>query len=114
MNPDIFQRDHFVFGVGRRICPGMNIADRSLFLAISRLLWAFRFDKAVDEDGKEIVPEARSVTQASLVQPLPFPAKIVPRSDMHAELIKKQWKASQNLLDEGGQWLGMNDLRKKQ
>lgn len=83
----------------------MNIADRSLFLAISRLLWAFRFDKAVDEDGKEIVPKARSVTQASLVQPLPFPARIVPRSDMHAKLVKAQWESSQSLLDEDGQWL---------
>ncbi|KAJ4418923.1 hypothetical protein N0V82_005272 [Gnomoniopsis sp. IMI 355080] len=105
MNSDISQRDHFMFGIGRRICPGMNIADRSLFLAISRLLWAFRFEKALDEDGKEIVPEARAVTQASLVQPLPFPVKIIPRSDMHAEMIKTQWKESQDLLDEEGQWL---------
>lgn len=108
MNPDISQRDHFVFGAGRRICPGMNIADRSLFLAISRLLWAFRFDKAVGENGKEIVPEARSVTQASLVQPLPFPARITPRSSMHAEVVETQWKASQDMLDEEGQWLKLN------
>lgn len=83
----------------------MNLADRSLFLAISRLLWAFRFEKAVDEDGKEIIPEARAVTQGSLVQPLPFPAKIIPRSDMHAQLVKKYWETSQDLLDEEGQWL---------
>ena len=25
----------------RRICPGINVAERILFLAISRLLWAF-------------------------------------------------------------------------
>lgn len=105
MNPDISQRDHFVFGTGRRVCPGMNIADRSLFLAISRLLWAFRFDKAVDESGREIVPRPRAVTQGSLVQPLPFPAKIVPRSKMHADLVRGHWERSQELLDGEGQWL---------
>lgn len=109
MNPDVSQRDHFVFGAGRRICPGMNIADRSLFLAVVRLLWAFRFEKIVDENGKEISPEARAVTQGSLVQPLPFPAKIVPRSSIHAEMVKKQWKASQDLLDEEGQWLDASE-----
>lgn len=87
----------------------MNIADRSLFLAISRLLWAFKFERALDENGKEMIPEARAVTQASLVQPLPFPAKIIPRSDMHAEMVKTQWKTSQDLLDEEGQWLAPSD-----
>lgn len=105
MNPDISQRDHFVFGAGRRICPGMNIADRSLFLAISRLLWAFRFDKAVDGNGRDIVPEARAVTQGSLVQPLPFLPRILPRTAVHSELVKESWGRSQELLDDEGQWL---------
>lgn len=105
MNPDISQRDHFVFGTGRRVCPGMNIADRSLFLAISRLLWAFHFDRAVDDSGQEIVPGPRAVTQGSLVQPLPFPARIVPRSKVNADLVRGQWERSQELLDVEGQWL---------
>ncbi|KAI9853618.1 MAG: hypothetical protein M1830_006647, partial [Pleopsidium flavum] len=37
-NPDVSQRDHFAFGSGRRICPGMHVAERSLFLGMSRLL----------------------------------------------------------------------------
>lgn len=105
MNPDISQRDHFVFGAGRRICPGMDIADRSLFLAVSRLLWAFQFEKAEDENGRKITPEARAVTQGSLVQPLPFPANIIPRTRMHAEVVKKEWESSKDLLDKEGQWL---------
>lgn len=31
-SPDVSKRDHFGFGAGRRICPGINIADRSMLL----------------------------------------------------------------------------------
>ncbi len=47
-NPDATKRDHFAFGAGRRICRGMHIAERSIFLGISRLVWAFNFKKASD------------------------------------------------------------------
>ncbi|KAF8213917.1 cytochrome P450 [Mycena galopus ATCC 62051] len=38
---DPMKRDHWAFGVGRRICPGIVVAERELFLAISRILWSF-------------------------------------------------------------------------
>ncbi|KAH6970551.1 cytochrome P450 [Ilyonectria sp. MPI-CAGE-AT-0026] len=38
---DATQRDHFAFGVGRRSCPGMHVAERSFAIAIMRLAWAF-------------------------------------------------------------------------
>jgi cytochrome P450 len=38
---DASKRDQFTFGAGRRICPGIHVAERSLFIAISRILWAF-------------------------------------------------------------------------
>ncbi|GJC81543.1 cytochrome P450 monooxygenase yanC [Colletotrichum liriopes] len=98
------KRDHYVFGAGRRLCQGMHIADRSLFLSISRLLWAFNFDKAVDGQGGQVVPDADDLTGGALVQPRPFPAKITPRSEAHAQLVRKEWEASQALLDEDKQW----------
>lgn len=36
-----FIRDHFHYGFGRRACPGAHIAEDSLFITISRILWAF-------------------------------------------------------------------------
>lgn len=104
MNSDPSQRDHFVFGGGRRVCQGMHIADRSLFLSISRLLWAFNFEKAVDDQGREIVPNQDDVTEGFLVQPLPFPAKITPRSEKHVQAIRDEWEGCQALLDETKQW----------
>ena len=38
---DVKSRDHFAFGSGRRICPGYHVAERSLAIAIMRLVWAF-------------------------------------------------------------------------
>lgn len=38
---DAGRRDHFAFGAGRRICPGLHVAERSLGVAIMRILWAF-------------------------------------------------------------------------
>ncbi|KIM37141.1 hypothetical protein M413DRAFT_31085 [Hebeloma cylindrosporum] len=42
-------RDHWTFGAGRRICPGLPAAERELWLAISRLLWAYTFHALPDE-----------------------------------------------------------------
>ncbi|KAJ5302095.1 Cytochrome P450 [Penicillium antarcticum] len=37
------RRDHYGYGVGRRICPGIHLAERNMFLAIAKLVWAFDF-----------------------------------------------------------------------
>ncbi|KAI1081433.1 cytochrome P450 [Whalleya microplaca] len=104
-NPDATKRDHFLFGAGRRLCQGMHIADRSLFLAISRLLWAFDFRKAVDEaTGEEIVPDMGDLTEGLLIQPKPFKADIVPRSAFKAERVREEWSKMTELLDDEMQW----------
>ncbi|KAJ6549311.1 cytochrome P450 [Mycena vulgaris] len=38
---NVMERDHWTFGAGRRICPGLAVAERELWLAISRILWTF-------------------------------------------------------------------------
>ncbi|RDB14793.1 hypothetical protein Hypma_016543 [Hypsizygus marmoreus] len=37
-------RDHYVFGWGRRFCQGTYIAEASLFIVLSRLIWALDFE----------------------------------------------------------------------
>lgn len=103
-NPDASMRDHFLFGAGRRFCQGTHIAERSLFLGISRLLWAFNFDKALDKNGVPITPDAAELTEGALVQPKPFPARIEPRSQEKVEMIRREWKMMEELLDEKEQW----------
>ena len=38
---DYRERDHFHYGFGRRLCPGLHVAEASLFIVISRILWGF-------------------------------------------------------------------------
>ncbi|KAJ2996510.1 hypothetical protein NUW58_g952 [Xylaria curta] len=104
-NRDPAKRDHFGFGAGRRICQGMHIADRNLFLAISRLLWAFEFRRAVDPStGEEIVPTPEDLTNGLLVCPNSFDADIKPRNEFKAEAIRAEWSKMTKLLDDKLQW----------
>jgi cytochrome P450 len=103
-NSNASARDHFVFGAGRRLCQGMHIAERSLFLAISRLLWAFNFEKMRDDNGNEITPDANDLTEGLFVLPKPFPARIVPRDDDKVARMKVEWTKMEELLDDELQW----------
>jgi cytochrome P450 len=44
----------FVWGFGRRVCPGRHLAESSLWSAMACLLAVYKFSKAKDENGKEI------------------------------------------------------------
>ncbi|KAJ7337558.1 cytochrome P450 [Mycena albidolilacea] len=69
-------RDHWTFGAGRRICPGLVVAERELFLAISRILWTFTV--------KSIPSEPISLEEYEGMSgrtPLPFRVKFEPRND---------------------------------
>lgn len=46
----------FVFGFGRRVCPGSYLAERSLFLNIANILAVFSLEKESDNDGRVLEP----------------------------------------------------------
>lgn len=92
------KRDHFAYGVGRRICPGIHVAENSLFLLVSRVLWGFDIKKEVDEMGREIEVDVNAYAGGGLAKPFPFQARIVPRSEMHAEIIKREWSQCTSVL----------------
>ncbi|KAI0406566.1 cytochrome P450 [Xylaria palmicola] len=106
-HPDASRRDHFVYGAGRRLCQGIHIADRSLFLAIARMLWAFDFRRETDKKtGKEIIPDPADLTQGLFVYPQPFPCCLVPRDAGKVACIESEWNKMLELLDENLQWKG--------
>ncbi|KAJ9501497.1 hypothetical protein H2202_003291 [Exophiala xenobiotica] len=97
---DVSKRDHFTFGAGRRLCQGIHVAERSLFLGIARLAWAFDVNPATDSDGKPIIPDTDSYTSGFVVMPTPFKARLTPRSEKRAEIVRVEWKqAEEELLD---------------
>lgn len=70
----------YVFGFGRRICPGRYMAEDSLFIAICGILQIFSITRALNEDGSEKPLEPRWVN-SMVMHPTPFPASLKPRFD---------------------------------
>ena len=60
--------------LSRRICPGMLVAEREIFLAVSRLLWSFNILPVEDEPISLEEYEGNSGRT-----PLPFRIRLIPR-----------------------------------
>ncbi|KAJ7167456.1 cytochrome P450 [Mycena filopes] len=73
---DPMKRDHFSFGAGRRVCPGLIVAERELFLAISRILWAFNVHSIPSEPIS--LEEYEGMSGRT---PMPFRVRFEPRHE---------------------------------
>ncbi|PIL26282.1 hypothetical protein GSI_12038 [Ganoderma sinense ZZ0214-1] len=76
----------YVFGFGRRICPGQAFADAVLWLAIAHIVAAFDIRPVVDAFGVPVVPPA-AFKPGFTSQPARFQCNIVPRSEKIAAAI---------------------------
>ncbi|KAF9266216.1 cytochrome P450 [Marasmius fiardii PR-910] len=90
-NPEVFDPERhlganpqqdpfdFVFGFGRRSCPGSHLAERSLFQNTANILAVFNIEKKRDSQGKPIEPtvEFHGGITSHLKN---FPVKMVVRS----------------------------------
>ncbi|KAI6021238.1 cytochrome P450 [Pisolithus marmoratus] len=75
------------FGFGRRICPGMHLADASVWICVAMSLAVLEISKAV-ENGVEITPEV-DPSSGFISHPKPFECSIKARSAKAAELIQR-------------------------
>ncbi|KAF2124167.1 cytochrome P450 [Dothidotthia symphoricarpi CBS 119687] len=78
---------NWIFGFGRRVCPGRYVADNALFITIAQTLAVFNIEK-FSENGKVVEPEVK-FEPGIVSHPKPYRAIVKPRSAEHAELIKK-------------------------
>ena len=95
---DYESRDHYGYGSGRRICPGIHLAERNLFLGISKLIWAFDIQPGTDANGASIEPNFDPQTGYSegfLVCARDFPCEIKPRSDARQATIMREYEQAQ-------------------
>ncbi|KAG0702607.1 cytochrome P450 [Suillus ampliporus] len=76
----------YVFGLGRRRCPGQYAADASLWSAIVTMLAMVDFSSLKDDQGKVIdfTPQFTTGITRSLIT---FPCSISPRSHVHSGLV---------------------------
>jgi len=105
-NPDIFDPERFiedpasakiielVYGSGRRICPGINLARNSITINTMNLIWGFNFNKACDDNGNEIELDLWNYAEGLSTFPCPFKCIITPRSPEHAETVRNEFRES--------------------
>ncbi|RDB20518.1 hypothetical protein Hypma_012422 [Hypsizygus marmoreus] len=102
-NPDVFNPDRYIstegraaepdprsvcFGFGRRICPGLHLADASVFISCAMSLAVFDISKYV-ENGVVIEPVHENTT-GTISHPKPFKCSIKPRSQKAVSLIQAE------------------------
>ncbi|KAI1871228.1 uncharacterized protein JN550_004673 [Neoarthrinium moseri] len=91
---DASERDHFSYGAGRRVCPGVHLAEKSLYLVISRTLWGFNISKRKAQDGSIVEPETKMM-EGFFSVPVPFECDISVRSPQHASIMREAYRSSQ-------------------
>ncbi|PCH41344.1 cytochrome P450 [Wolfiporia cocos MD-104 SS10] len=99
-NPSEFNPDRFIptsnreaepeprqyaFGFGRRICPGLHLAEASIFLSCAMSLAVFHISKPVI-DGVTVEPEIK-YSSATISHPQPFQCSLIQRSAKAEALI---------------------------
>jgi cytochrome P450 len=73
---------NFIFGYGRRVCPGRYVADNALFITIAQSLAVFNVKPT------EVVPEVK-FEPGVVSHPLPYECRVEPRSEKHRALIER-------------------------
>ncbi|KAJ4396484.1 hypothetical protein N0V93_000703 [Gnomoniopsis smithogilvyi] len=92
------RRQTYAFGAGRRICAGSKMAENSMMMSMSKLLWSFNVlpgtDKKLDTDY------GTAYKNALLTGPEPFPVKFVLRDEKKRDIITKEWEEANQSLSE--------------
>ncbi|KAF8555762.1 cytochrome P450 [Imleria badia] len=79
---------NFVFGFGRRMCPGRYTADAMLWGAVATMLATLDFNLAKDADGNDIEFNA-TFTNGVIDCPSPFPCRVTPRSHVDKHMLER-------------------------
>ncbi len=90
---DPYERDHFGFGAGRRICPGMHLAENSLYITLAKILWAFEIQAPIGQNEKEEEVDVSDAAYEDGVNTLPKQYKIrfVVRNARREKVLQEEW-----------------------
>ena len=90
---DFENRDHYGYGAGRRICSGIHLAERGLWQAMAKLLWAFNFNEIA---GKPVdISKETGYTEGFLHCPLDFECDVQVRSAKRKETIMREFAVAE-------------------
>ena len=77
------------FGFGRRICPGLVSAERSLFIEISMLMWACNVVRKLDANGKVIPVPWYDFRPGNNTGPKPFEFDLEVRDEKRLQMLRE-------------------------
>lgn len=91
--PDPYARDHFNFGAGRRICPGMHLAENSLYITLSKILWAFYIKPPLRATGtlQEMDLSDEAYEPGANTLPKQFKARFISRNSQVEKVVRDEW-----------------------
>ncbi|KAF5309428.1 hypothetical protein D9619_012309 [Psilocybe cf. subviscida] len=100
-NPDKFDPDRFegqdsemnkvydlVFGFGRRVCPGLHLAQGTLFAIVATTLATCNVLPGLDSNGREVMPTT-GYENGSIVMPEHYSMPLKPRSTHAVNLLSE-------------------------
>ncbi|KIJ09366.1 hypothetical protein PAXINDRAFT_87543 [Paxillus involutus ATCC 200175] len=79
----------YIFGFGRRRCPGANLVESSAWLLMVSVIATLDIGKAIDDQGREIEPEV-VFDNAIFRSPNPFKCSIRPRSEHALKVLAQE------------------------
>jgi len=88
---NVAARDHFSYGNGKRICPGIHLAERSLFIMTARILQTLTIKPALDEFGNELSVDTHACQTGLVGCPKPFRARFEYRNSEIKKMFQEEW-----------------------
>lgn len=91
---DQSRRTTYGFGAGRRVCAGQRMAENSMMMTMSKLLWSFdivaekKLDTAIHTAFKDAI----------LTGPKDFPVDFRVRSESRRKVIENEWQKADEFL----------------
>lgn len=91
-----YERDHFGFGAGRRICPGMHLAENSLYITLAKILWTFEIRPHIGEDGKEELVDVSDDAYEEGTNTLPklYKVRFLPYNSIREQVVRNEWETA--------------------
>ena len=82
---------HYAYGAGRRMCPGVHLAERNQWRIVSKLIWAFDITEPIDPTtGKTIELAPEDYSNGLLHAPNPYKVIFKPKSQAHIDTINRE------------------------
>ncbi|KAH7303399.1 hypothetical protein B0I35DRAFT_517354 [Stachybotrys elegans] len=101
------RRKAVAFGAGRLICPGQHLAENSLIINVTKIIWAIDITPGIHaETGQHLKVEdtddsiETQWTNDVLTAPKPFPVSLVIRSPEHQTVVDNEYRQAQSIFKE--------------